>query len=329
MRVEIWADVVCPWAYIGKRRIERALRGWSGPDGTEVEVVWRPYRIDPTAPTVAEPLAAALQNPFVDTALRACTPTDVTPSENRRRVAEIARDEGIGSRWGARWRVSSHNAHRLVALSLIKAGAGLQNAVMEELLGAHFVEGADIGAIDVLAEVAARAGFDAGGRLLAEGGGEAEVRESLLIGQSRAIRTSPTFVVDGLALAGAQEPEEIRSFLVDAAGREFSEPPEEVERLRRGESLLGAGNPLGALTLLAPLLAEHPEDRAVRLLAARAYYHSAQLNRARNVLEGLIDEGPDDAYAYLLLGRTLQRQGKVGEAGPLLRLAEVMAPGRS
>lgn len=327
MRVEIWADVVCPWAYIGKRRLERAPQGWQVPGDTDVEVVWRPYRIDPTAPMTAEPLATALQNPYVDTALRACAPADVTPSEHRERVADIARAEGIGPRWGARWRVSSHSAHRLAALALIEGGVRLQNAVMEELLRTYFVEGADIGSSGVLAGISERAGFDVGGRLLAEGGGDTEVRESLLIGQARAIRTSPTFVVGELALAGAQEPGEMRAYLVEAAARETPEVPEEVERLRRSESLLEAGNPLGALTLLQPLLEEHPGDRAVRLLSARAYYHSAQLNRARSVLEGLVGDGPDDSYAHLLLGRTLQRQARTGEAAPHVRLAAVMAPG--
>ncbi|WP_405676963.1 DsbA family protein [Streptomyces sp. NBC_01511] len=48
MRIEIWADVVCAWAFIGKRRLEKAL---AGPAGTGAEVVWRPFRIDPTRPT--------------------------------------------------------------------------------------------------------------------------------------------------------------------------------------------------------------------------------------------------------------------------------------
>ena len=51
LRVEIWSDVVCPWCYIGKRRFERALEALrTGPDPVEIDVVYRAYQLDPTAP---------------------------------------------------------------------------------------------------------------------------------------------------------------------------------------------------------------------------------------------------------------------------------------
>ena len=49
MKIEIWSDVVCPWCYIGKRRIENALAEFGHAD--EVEVHWRSYQLDPGAPT--------------------------------------------------------------------------------------------------------------------------------------------------------------------------------------------------------------------------------------------------------------------------------------
>ena len=52
MRIEIWSDVVCPWCYIGKRRLETALAGFEHRD--EVEVVWRSFELDPGAPSVAD-----------------------------------------------------------------------------------------------------------------------------------------------------------------------------------------------------------------------------------------------------------------------------------
>ncbi|MFD3688422.1 DsbA family protein [Nocardiopsis sp. NPDC058631] len=324
MRIEIWADVVCPWMYIGKRRLEQALEGMPGTEAPEV--VWRPYRIDPSAPAVAEPLDALLRDPFVDTALRACAP-GLTPAENRVRVAEVAAAEGLGPRWGATWRVSSHDAHRLVMLAGEAGGAALQDAVVEGVLHAHFVAGDDIGSAPVLDRIALAAGFREGGRLLLAGEGEEGVRDLVLRGRALGVRTSPTFVANGRALEGARHPEEIREFLAAAAEYAPRALPEEVERFRQAESLLGAGDPLGALALLRPMLDEHAADRNVRLLAARAHYRSAQLNRARRGLEALVEETPDDAYARLLLGRTLQRQGERELAGPHLRLAGVMVPG--
>ncbi|WP_144857008.1 tetratricopeptide repeat protein [Marihabitans asiaticum] len=61
-----------------------------------------------------------------------------------------------------------------------------------------------------------------------------------------------------------------------------------------------------------------------RLLLARAYYHSAQLGRAERAARDVIAEDPQDAYAHLLLGRTLTRAGRADEARGPLRLAELL-----
>lgn len=321
MRIEIWADVVCPWAYIGKRRLERAL----AQGGLDVEAVWRPYRIDPSAPARAVPLGEALADPAAGAALEACAP-GLAPSDNRERVARIAEREGLGPRWGAAWRADSHDAHRLVAAAFEHGGARLQDAVVEGVLKAHFVDALDISAPDVLGDVALRAGFPDGPRLLAEGAADALVRELVLTGRAMGVRTSPTLVANGAALAGAQSPEAIAEFLRHAAGRRPSAAPEEVERLRHAESLLEQRDPLGALTLLAPLLEAHGGDRSVRTLAARAYFASAQLGRATRALQSLVEDFPDDSYARHLLGRTLRRRGLDDEAAAHLALAEAMTP---
>ncbi|MEU6075311.1 DsbA family protein [Micromonospora sp. NPDC047074] len=323
MLIEVWADVVCAWAYIGKRRLERALASWTGPP---VGVAWRPYRIDPAAPVPAEPLAEALRDPMVDAALQQCAP-DLTPAENRERVSRIAAAEGLGPRWGAGWRASSHDAHRLIALAQQSGGTRLQGAVAEGVMRAHFVDARDISLPTVLDDVSRAAGFPDGGRLLADGGGETAVRELLLRGRATGVTTSPTFVANGATLHGAQPPEVIHTFLSEAARLSPPRLPAEVERLRHAEALLDLGDPLGALTLLQPLLDAHGDDRGTRLLAARAYFHSAQLNRALRILEPLAAAAPDDSYVQLLLGRTLERQGDAARAARHLRLAAAMSPG--
>lgn len=323
MRIEIWADPVCPWAYIGKRRLERALEGWT--EGS-AEVVWRPYRIDPTAPTVSEPIDEVMRDPFVEEALRSCGPESGDAAEGELfQVSELAAAEGIEGEWGAAWRANTHDAHRLLALAEEEGGPALQGEVAERLLRAHFVEGRDIADHAVLAAIAADAGSGRGGELSADSG-DRRVRELLLIGKAEGVRTSPTFVVNGMSLTGAQDPALIVDFLTEAAARRPRELPEEVERMRRAEALLALRDPLGTLELLGPLMDEHGADPAVRLLAARAYFHSAQLGRARRALEEIVSEGADDAYAHLLLGRTLQRQGERESAEPHLRLAAVMDP---
>ncbi|WP_331742631.1 hypothetical protein [Streptomyces sp. NBC_01006] len=100
-------------------------------------------------------MAEVLQDPVVDAALQQCAP-DMSPTENRVRVSEIAAAEGIGPRWGAAWRANSHDAHRLIALAHQSGGSALQNAVMEEALRAHFVDALDIARPDTLAAIARR-----------------------------------------------------------------------------------------------------------------------------------------------------------------------------
>ena len=331
MRIEIWADVVCGWAYIGKRRLEQAL---ADPRlaGAGAEVDWLPFRIDPTTPDAAVPAEAAWRDPLVDAALRRCAP-GLSPQENRQRISRIAADEGLAP-WRVAWRASSHDAHRLLRLARAHGGPALQHEVAEQVMRAHFRDGEDISDRRCLAAAAARAGFPGGRELLDTGAGDREVRELLLIGKARGIATSPTIVVGDRALAGAQPPGVIADFLAAAAsgdgdgsgGGGGRREPAEVRRLRWVESLLRQRDPLGALTLLRPLLDAHPGDLNVRRAEARCYFHSAQLARAHDALVRLVADAPDDSYARLMLGRTLQRLGRDDEAAAQLRLAAAMTP---
>jgi len=111
-------------------------------------------------------------------------------------------------------------------------------------------------------------------------------------------------------------------------------------RLSWAQGLFERGEHLAAATALAELV-EELESPAVneiaqagdtvlhattdlRLLLARAYFHSAQLGRAESTLRRIVDESPTDAYAHLLLGRTLQRAGRHAEAAQPLALAEIL-----
>ena len=87
---------------------------------------------------------------------------------------------------------------------------------------------------------------------------------------------------------------------------------------------LAMGQPIEAARLLEPIVEAEPANEAALELLARAYFHSAQLRRAEEAARQVIDEDPQDAYAHLLLGRTLQRTGRAEEARRSLRLAELL-----
>jgi predicted Zn-dependent protease len=87
-----------------------------------------------------------------------------------------------------------------------------------------------------------------------------------------------------------------------------------------------AGDPIRAAVQLAPVVEAEPGNTSARMLLARAYYHSAQLRRAEEQLRWLVDHDPADHYAHFVLGRTLERLGRPGQALPHLRMAVAMRP---
>jgi predicted DsbA family dithiol-disulfide isomerase len=195
MQVEIWSDVVCPWCAIGKRRFEAALARFEHPD--EVEVRWRSFELDPTAPreragTLVEHLAAKY---------------GTSPAQAQEMITRMA-GQAAGEGWEFHLeRARGGNtvdAHRLLHLA---AERGVQDAVKERLLAAYLVDGERIGDPDTLARVVARAGLD-----------EAEARavlasdrylDAVRADEARAraygISGVPFFVVDGAyGVSGAQ-----------------------------------------------------------------------------------------------------------------------------
>ena len=194
MKVEIYSDVACPWCYIGKARFERALAAFPG--GAGVEVVYRPYQLDPSAPAQAEPMLEYLERRFGANA-RAMAG----------RVVETARSEGLVMDYDRGLAANTLNAHRLMRLAEREHGAETQRAVAEKLFEAHFSSGRDVNDPEVLAEIAGTAGMDPQRvrELLASGEGTGEVREEIAAAQRLGVTAVPTFVFDGkYAVQGAQ-----------------------------------------------------------------------------------------------------------------------------
>lgn len=98
-----------------------------------------------------------------------------------------------------------------------------------------------------------------------------------------------------------------------------------VEAFRKAEALVRK-QPHDALRALEPVLHAEPDKPSVQLLAGRAYFHSAQLHRAEGALSRVVELDPADHYARFVLGRTLQRQGRLTEALAQLRMATAMNP---
>jgi len=98
------------------------------------------------------------------------------------------------------------------------------------------------------------------------------------------------------------------------------------ESFRRAEALMSQRRPLDAVQALLPVLASHPQDASVNLLAGRAFLDSAQLRRAEAAFVRVLEIDPADHYARFALGKALQRQGRFAEALAQLRMASAMDP---
>ena len=147
MKIEIWSDVVCPWCYIGKRRLERALRDFDAAD--QVEITWRSFQLNPDFPPgTAVPTPDYLTSRFGPQA-----------QEMTGRVALLGAGEGLDLRFENTLTVNTFDAHRVLHLA---ADAGLAGEVKERLLHAHFTEGADLSDHETLARLAGEAGVPPG-----------------------------------------------------------------------------------------------------------------------------------------------------------------------
>jgi predicted DsbA family dithiol-disulfide isomerase len=144
VKIEIWSDVVCPWCYIGKRRLESALREFEHADG--VEIAWRSFQLNPDAPDRAVPTRDYLVRRFGPQA-EAMTA----------RVADLARAEGLELNFDRALTVNTFDAHRGIHLATER---NVASAAEERLMRAHFTEGADLSAPETLASLLGEVGVD-------------------------------------------------------------------------------------------------------------------------------------------------------------------------
>lgn len=200
--IEVVFDLVCPWCFLGTRRLRRALR--ARPD-VLAEIHWRPFLLNPDIAREGMPR----QDYFV---------RKFGGEERARRlhatITELGRAEGVPFRFDLIRRVpQSLDAHRLVRLA---AREGLADALVDALFVAHFAEGADIGDHGTLTAIATSVGLDsfAVQRHLATGAEAEQVHADNLRAHRLGINGVPCFVIGGRnAIAGAQEPEVLERLL--------------------------------------------------------------------------------------------------------------------
>ena len=194
MRIDIFSDTICPWCYLGKRRLQLAV---AARPQYEISMTWRPFELNPDTPLAGVDRATHLAARGGDAALAA---------EAQTQLERMGLASGIQFRFDLMTRIpNSRRSHLLIAYA---ARSGLQAEVKDRILRAYFEEGRDIGEVEELAQIAADVGLraDEVRRALIVRAGQDGVVAAERHAQVMGITSVPTFIFEGqYTLSGAQE----------------------------------------------------------------------------------------------------------------------------
>ena len=197
-RIDIVSDAICPWCYVGKRQLERALT-MLAEDGLHFSVHWNPFQLNPDMPKEGRDRAAYRAWKF-GSAERM--------READARVAQAAANVGLPFRQDLMLRTpNTIDAHRLIWFA---GQNGVQDATMEAVFKAYFIQGRDIGDASVLADCAAEAGLDrdAVAEFLAGDVAAQEMRAADQAAREAGVNGVPSFFLDGYGLFSGAMPAE-------------------------------------------------------------------------------------------------------------------------
>ncbi len=212
IEIDVISDVMCPWCYIGKRRLEKALA--MVPD-VPVDIRWRPYQLDNTIPETGMDRKEYLRNKFG---------SDEQAAQVYGPVRAAGKDEEIPFEFD-KITISPNtlNAHRIIRWAMAE---GVQDAAVERLFQLYFIEGANLTDKQVLVDAAVEAGLERAvvERLLESDADLEETRAEISQAQQMGVTGVPAFIIGNrYAVMGAREPEAIAQAIVEVV-KERSAP---------------------------------------------------------------------------------------------------------
>ena len=206
LTVQVISDVICPWCFIGKRRLEKAIAALGSP----VKVRWLPFQLNPTMPKEGISRREYRTKKFGSWE---------RSQELDARVIAVGKEEGIDFAFDRIERTpNTLDAHRLIWLAEVE---GIQNAVVETLFRAYFTEGRDISNRQTLLDVVAEVGLDRvkAEALLTGDEGMETIKGAGELSRRHHVDGVPFFIVNGeITLAGAQHPDTFLEAFRQAGG---------------------------------------------------------------------------------------------------------------
>ena len=194
--VDVISDVVCPWCFIGQKRLDKATQ--AAPE-VDVDIRWRPYQLDPTIPAEGMDRKAYMLAKFG---------SEEKLRQIHDRIVPLGQVEGIDFHFeDIKIAANTLDAHRLIRWAA-SAGDGVQNRVVKALFAANFERGENISDHETLARIAGENGMDAAvvRTLLASDSDAEAVRQEIVQAQQMGVTGVPCFLIEGrYAVIGAQD----------------------------------------------------------------------------------------------------------------------------
>ncbi len=208
IRLDIFSDPVCPWCYVGKANLDRALA--AHPDHP-FQIQWHPFQLNPEMPTEGVAKRAYLEEKFGGKAR-----VDAV----HERLREVARGAGVDMDPDKPQRMpNTLNAHRLIHWAGIE---GVQQAVVNALMRAYWTEGRDIGDLETLADIAGENGMDRAAtlRLLQSNADADDIQARDQDARQKGVNAVPTFLIaQQYVVSGAQPPETWDKVIAELAAK--------------------------------------------------------------------------------------------------------------
>ena len=218
LHIEVWSDIVCPFCYLGKRRLERALA--SLPEGLSIRVEWKSFELDPERVTRTDvPVTQLLAEEKGMPLERMQQMTEYVTAMAREEGLEYALDESV-------W-TNTFQAHVLIHWAKLN---GKQHAMKERLFRAHFMEGANVDDRATLLQLAVEVGLDEEQTQKALDNPDLanDVRSDEYESRTLGVRGVPFFLINGeTAISGAQPIEAFQDALNGVLSALNPEPPAE------------------------------------------------------------------------------------------------------
>ena len=193
--VDVVSDVVCPWCFIGQKRLDKAIAA----SGIDVRVHWRPFQLDPTIPAEGKDRRAYMLEKFG---------SEDRIREIHARIEPLGAAEGISFAFDAiKIAPNTLDAHRVIRWAGA-AGEDVQNRLVRRLFQLNFEEGKNLGDPSVLSEAAGEAGMDATvvETLLPTDADVEAVRSEIATASRMGVTGVPCFLLEGkYAVMGAQD----------------------------------------------------------------------------------------------------------------------------